>query len=144
MNEEEKFLLIQDLCEKFPYGLKCKSDVKSPIIAYCTLEKICKDVNGGFYIELKDRDFDGNALASTSVNDFSLIKPYLRPMSSMTPEEVQEFNKFYSNWDINKPYTEILVGKDVSWLNSHYLDYRRLIEKNLAVEAPENMYNLNK
>ena len=29
----------------------------------------------------------------------------------------------------------------VDWLNVHYFDYRGLIEKGLAIEAPEGMYD---
>lgn len=65
-------------------------------------------------------------------------KPYLRPLSSMTETEKIEFNEikrynvFYSTKGY---YTEI------DWLNAHGFDYRGLIEKGLAIEAPEGMYN---
>ena len=32
-------------------------------------------------------------------------------------------------------------GEDVDWLNAHHFDYRGLIEKGLALEAPEGMYD---
>jgi hypothetical protein len=30
----------------------------------------------------------------------------------------------------------------IDWLNAHHFDYRGLIEKGLAIEAPEGMYNI--
>jgi len=31
-------------------------------------------------------------------------------------------------------------GVDADWYNAHHFDYRGLIEKGLAIEAPEGMY----
>lgn len=57
-------------------------------------------------------------------------KPYLRPMPSMTEEEEDELNSArMGNY-----------GEDVDWLNAHHFDYRGLIEKGLAIEAPEDVY----
>ena len=56
------------------------------------------------------------------------LKPYLRKMPFMDSEE-------YLDYDCNK-------GPDIDWLNSHHIDYRGLIEKGLAYEAPEGMYNI--
>ena len=58
------------------------------------------------------------------------IKPYLRPMSSMTEEENDEYYKTF-DWD----YT--IKGTPFDWLNAHHFDYRRLIDKGIAIEAPE-------
>lgn len=75
-------------------------------------------------------------------NAFSLsqIKPYLRPMSTITKEEFDELNDtacltLYPN---GKAFPN---GKDYDWLNAHHFDYRGLIEKGLALEAPDGMYN---
>lgn len=59
------------------------------------------------------------------------IKPYLRPMSSMTKEEKKEYNKLLC-WRSPK--------KVFDWLNAHHFDYRGLIKKGLALEAPKEMY----
>jgi hypothetical protein len=76
------------------------------------------------------------------------IKPYLRPMSSMTEEEEKEY-KTISIWgevrESKSHYTDIcptIEGYD--WLNAHHFDYRGLIEKGLALEAPEGMYETEK
>ena len=81
--------------------------------------------------------------------------PYLRPMSSATDEEKLEiYNCLVENevdlFDFKQlRLDEILIAFDsswllVDWLNSNQFDYRGLIEKGLALEAPEVMYNLKK
>jgi hypothetical protein len=74
------------------------------------------------------------------------VKPYLRPMSSMTEEEKEEY-KTISIWgevrESKVHYTDIcptIEGYD--WLNAHHFDYRNLIKKGLALQAPEGMYSL--
>ena len=80
-------------------------------------------------------------------SDIENIKPYLRPMSSMTEEERTEFDtKFHICTKLSehyfayaKPIIEI-YQESIDWLNKHHFDYRGLIEKGLALEAPEGMY----
>ena len=67
---------------------------------------------------------------TTNLYSVEDVKPYLRPMSSMTEEEYQEFG-----YDVLR-YTP----RELDWLNEHHFDYRGLIEKGLAIEAPEGMY----
>ena len=55
---------------------------------------------------------------------------YLRPMSNMTEEESEEFANM-----------EIVGYNNYDWLNKHHFDYRGLIKKGLAIEAPFGMYN---
>lgn len=59
------------------------------------------------------------------------IKLYLRPMSSMTKKEKERY--------------ALLKGtiEGFDYLNSIHIDYRGLISKDLAIEAPEGMYNNN-
>ena len=63
-----------------------------------------------------------------SIDNIFKIKPYLRPLSSMTEEERKYFRKLAFPYDF------------VDALNKHHFDYRNLIEKGLALEAPEDMY----
>jgi hypothetical protein len=139
MTQEEKQLLLVDLCARLPYGVQYKDahgykktlDIWSP----------------EFHTALNTILYDG--------------KPslYLRPMSSMTEEEKKELSKKY-NWRIGNgqiqiryhsqgcwddetecPTEEYIILFD--WLNKHYFDYRGLIEKGLAIEAPNNMYKFD-
>lgn len=82
------------------------------------------------------------------------FKPYLRPMSSMTEEEREELSDYLCekvmsnkigitippNPTQGKGIPFIWMGDCLDWLNAHHFDYRGLIEKGLALEAPEGMY----
>lgn len=114
--------LIKDLCARMPFGVKVAILGSGAM----DLSSISKCDLGWFAI------IDG------APTDFGIdeIKPYLRSMSSMTEEEILEYN--------------IAIDKDieperiVDWYYAHYLDFRGLIPMGLAIEAPEGMYNKNK
>ena len=127
MTQEEKQLLLKDLCGRLPYGVKCRASYsKFPT----TLVDVNADAKVGddfFIVTVK--------LEKTELNSPSLIediRPYLRPMSSMTEEEEDELNSArMGNY-----------GEDVDWLNAHHFDYRGLIPMGLALESLPGMYNL--
>ena len=64
------------------------------------------------------------------------VRPYLRPMSSMTEEEKKEYNAYHSHPDNigDSPWFY------VDWLVDNKFDYRGLIPKGLALVAKEGMY----
>ena len=125
MAQEEKKLLLVDLCARLSYGViaKYKSREKEGNV------KITYG-NIGYVAEL------GNGW-------WKECKPYLRPMSSMTEEEVAEFETI-SEELLEHGTSEEIWDTVIDWLNAHHFDHRHLIEKGLALEAPEGMYNLNK
>jgi hypothetical protein len=122
MIQEEKELLLKDLCEKLPYGVKVQYEDKIFDIDYIS----------PMYEEVKLNIADNYTIGVYE------IKPYLFPLSSMTEEEVDEFTQFdvYGDGEYIIPNYET-----IDWLNAHHFDYRGLIEKGLAIEAPEGMYN---
>lgn len=71
--------------------------------------------------------------------------PYLRPMSSMTEEEYNDFFNYYHNIELEEvkksgDYQKAAYLGDSAkydWLNAHHFDYRYLIEKDLAIEVTE-------
>ena len=85
------------------------------------------------------------------------VRPYLRPMSSMTEEEEKELSKryvysIYGNrihahyhsegyWDDDTELCSDGWDDLFNWLNSHHFDYRGLIPIGLALKAPEDMYS---
>ncbi len=128
MTKEEETLLFKDLCARLPYpGLKVHV------------------VGDWFYDEKAPYDTELGHIFFDMVsgrNPNLVVKPYLRPMSSMTEEELIELNKIdnvrlvYSS----RHSTYYLDAEIVDWLNAHYFDYRGLIPMGLALEAPEGMY----
>ena len=67
---------------------------------------------------------------------FGEVLPYLRPLSSMTEEERLLFYQNTLHYNEETGYSEYTY-KSIDWLNKHMFDYRGLIEKGLALEAPE-------
>lgn len=140
MEQENENLLFRNLSSRFSYGVK---------VAYTTLpDDMPKvwDVIGLPAVGLVDIVVPGKyRFAAVPVEE---IKPYLRPLSSMTEEEEKYV---LDTWGIEKFCNGIDLLWDnylsfgdsadfVDWLNANHFDYRGLIEKGLALEAPEGMY----
>lgn len=112
---------------RIPYGVKC--NINGELCKVIRIDVECQQV----YLK-KDDEHGG----TYSIVRGDIIKPYLRPMSSMTEEEQKEYDVFCC-----KPYLgidETTASNFVDWLNKKMFDYRGLIPRGLAIEAPENMY----
>ena len=128
MTQENKELLLKDLGARLLYH---------PIVHIHDLDVI--DYDNYLYPDYLEK------MMSYSIK----LKPYLRPLSSITPEE-KKYIKYkwgYSDWDtlndfLNYSLIDTCDAESfIDWLNAHHFDYRGLIEKGLALEAPEGMYN---
>lgn len=81
-----------------------------------------------------------------SIDNVDKIKPYLRLLSSITEEELEELNTLtYHNICVqDNALCGYICGIELEdvfdWLNAHHFDYRGLIKMGLALEAPEGMY----
>ena len=155
MTQEEKKLLLIDLCGRQPYR---------PIIHvedYTDDGKLLDmyDWNLLEVVYFQDKlklsiepNWDNYRTVKLGYGNY-IIKPYLRPMSSMTEEEQNEcmnlIDIISSPSSESDKITKIIDCLDeniqlMDWLNSHHFDYRGLIEKGLALEAPKDMYNTKK
>lgn len=131
MTQEEKDLVIKDLSARLLYKVKFSFNLwneekQEEVNAVCTIYS----VNTDGYCE---------ALEESGHIPLDFAKPYLRPMSSMTDEEREEYIQFIG--EINGCAYFIDPISQMDWLNKHHFDYRGLIEMGLAIEAPEGMYN---
>ena len=116
MTQEDKELLLKDLCARLPYHCR-------------VFYEYVDDLDGKTY---------GYSLTLNTwcINEFNankaVIKPYLRPMSSMTEEEIKEYKHLIA-------FSGNPIGSAdfIDWLNSHHFDYRNLIENGLAIEVTE-------
>ena len=143
MDKQNKELLLKDLCARLPYGVMVQVtdeySYKEP------LEILAIDDNKGI-AKLGDNVDD---FYFTHVEKIENIKPYLRPMSSMTQEELNELEDVASLSLYDNEDGEVLNGRtitngaDVDWLNANHFDFRGLILMGLALKAPADMYNLN-
>lgn len=115
MTQEDKELLLKDLCARLPYGVMVRVEVN--------------DV----FITPTDEVATVNTINMLDYPQKFRITPYLRPMSSITEHEKREY------FDVAQVSNHCAA---IDWLNSHHFDYRGLIEKGLALKAPEDMYNI--
>lgn len=144
MTQEEKQLLLKDLCARIPYGLKATT--KSS--CWAGVYDVEGYKNNRIYLDCPVYDEGDDEWLVESV------VPYLRPMSSMTKEERAEMGTAIQK-DRIEPYGEIKnCGEDnlllctirqstnlQDWLNKKMFDYRGLIPMGLALETTEEMYN---
>lgn len=119
MTQEDKELLLKDICARLPYGV---------------------------IIQVKDwTDLDAELkighINRLQINDVEL-KPYLFPMSSMTEEQKVIYGDLcYSIIQSLAKNMQSELNELINWLNAHHFDYRGLIEKGLAIDATNlNVY----
>ena len=141
MTQEDKELLLKDLCARLPY--------LENWVQFEGNDYIVTGYGHGRVSLLP-------SLFSSGVGPCPLIeeiKPYLRPMSNMTEDERNEIDEFFGYHKNTNVYGDIIcrdntfVGIDkisgyLNWLNAHHFDYNGLIEKGLALESPEDMYTM--
>ena len=140
MTQEDRQLLLKDLCERVPYGVKINENTQGDFtVIGLTTERVFTTCE-----------------TEGCHNDFPIecVKPYLFPLSSMTEEqlyEIKEITEFKYNhntlelvkwtethttlefWLEEVPQYSVIEVFD--WLNKHHFDYRGLIEKGLAIDA---------
>lgn len=118
MKQEEKELLLKDLCCRLPYGIKMNhiaDNEHSPK----TLIGIDKDM-----ITLA-------GLGGYECVDVEHYKPYLIPLSSMTGKHRAEL--FNIRIPIEDNFQDTLC--EIDFYHRYHFDYRGLIEKGLAIDA---------
>lgn len=141
MTQEQKDLLLKDLCSRLPYGVKVQDE----------LGRIHKLVLGNSDLgRLYYNDF-----STYSENKLSL--PCLFPLSSMTEEQkydfycrfiendcdFDDFKEFYLD---NGMWHKLLTSLDdieaiIDWFHKNHFDYRGLIPLNLAIDTTgKNIY----
>lgn len=123
MTQENKELLLKDLCARLPYRVK--------------IELTWWVMGEGTYINTTLEPDHIEQLLNDKDGDTE-IKPYLRPMSSMTVEEFKEWLGYCkADYDCEfKPEPTFNFESchlSINWLNAHHFDYRGLIEKGLAI-----------
>lgn len=144
MTQEEKQLLLKDLCARLTYRI-----IVNFTLGDISFNERVSSVNvdeNNVYVYAK-YGFLKFPLEGDQEIGLSQVKPYLRSLSSLTKNEKHELLKFggvcYDHNDevIGVGCTEFSNNAKVQdWLNAHHLDYRGLIPMGLALEAPEGMY----
>ena len=149
MTKKDKELLLKDLSIRLPYGVICKGTYTEEAdysYSHRHLEKITGQIEGIDHI-----GFDDGEVYVTIEGiqcELSDVKIYLRPLSSMTKEERRELLKLGAlQYDSKESLIDVsCLGFErhievYEWLYKHHFDLRNLIEKGLALRAPEGMYD---
>ena len=130
MTQEQKELLLKDLCGRLPYGVKAEitrinwNSYKEEVVI-----KNIKSVLPSIY-----------AVSTTNMTySIKYVKPYLFPLSSMTEEQQREYHELIGGMF----GTSALINFEVltDFFNKNHLDYRGLIPMGLAINATDkNIY----
>lgn len=141
MNKEDKKLLLEDLCARQIHNVKCRvkysfnNETTDGMDVWTEEDDTIKMINP---------EYEEAFISYISEwVDIENVKPYLRPMESMTKDEKEEYDDLLMSVDDgceNTDYMPHSCMKYIDWLNEHHFDYRGLIQMGLALEAPEGMY----
>lgn len=127
MTQEQKELLLKDICARLPYGVKVQTTYINPR----TKER--KDIG---------TDVLSTVEISMLIDGYEEHKPYLFPLESMTEEQKIIYGDLcYAiihslAWD-----TQAALNELVDWLNENHFDYNNLIPMGLANDCTNlNIY----
>ena len=127
MTQEDKELLLKDLGGRLPYGVK--------------ILDISANVAGKLFLISTTDTVQYETADDSGIQTLYNIKPYLRPMSSMTEDEQRTLDSMCNGVEMVSRLSGLkMFDKAFNWLDENHFDYRGLIEKGLALEAPEGMY----
>ena len=118
MIQEEKDLVLKDLCARLPYGVKVR-----------------------FYDHLVE-EYEIIPLTAKLLEytvQIGEIPPYLFPLSSMTDKQRKELDDTLVNLNLkalsDEINSEVIATYEVDFYNKNHFDYRGLIPKGLALDA---------
>ena len=141
MTQEQKELLLKDLCARLPYGVVVHADDVD-----IKLDRNHRGL-GVLYYEHYSEEAKKNC--GYNEEDFSIIisgcfyghdiKPYLFPLSSMTDEQKKELDDTLVDLNLkalsDKISSEVVSTYEIDFYNKNHLDYRGLIPMGLATDA---------
>ena len=127
MTQEDKELLLQNLCARLPYGIKVNNEIQGDFKIYGICENFVFGRNEVCHIDF----------------DIEKIKPYLFPLSSMNDEQKKEYNRWkhdvpvchYEYGDVVEEVELFDSPESFEYLIENHFDYHGLIEKGLAIDA---------
>lgn len=129
MKQEDKDLLLKDLCARLPYGVNVEYTFKVTVIATNTEEIMTRalylySINTLDDMTVSGIDDDGDE----NICFVEEVKPYLFPLSSMTEKQRDIIDSIASN-------SNTVLSDVFDFYNKNHFDYRGLIEKGLAIDA---------
>ena len=138
MTQEDKELLLKDLCARLPYGVKV--DIPDLFVSTKNNIEVLNEIFCGD---------DGEFRCNGSGMLIKHVKPYLFPLSSMPEEQLYNNPIGFSQMltiKADRDWENITINrrayyKLVDWFNKNHFDYRGLIPMGLANNATgKNIY----
>jgi len=143
MKQEDKELLLKDLCSRLPYGVKvCTTDNDGSlknvwdVLWYNTFTEDIKLIHS-----VED---------ASKLDDICEVKPYLFPLSSISYKQFKSIERYLKHCEYQYAHSadifEFISIKTyplevIDYFNKHHIDYRGLIERGLAIDASNlNIY----
>lgn len=137
MTQNEKDLLLKDLCARLPYEVKF--NFNGNVYTLSGIDECVDDIWNWV-----------KCLCSKRISpiDIKYCKPYLFPLSSMTKEQKNQLKEIWDT-DMNKALDYTISGEEelsdlhqffaakkvIDWFNKNHFDFNGLIEKGLAIDA---------
>ena len=120
MTQEDKDLVLKDLCARLPYGVWAEA-------------KLITSASSTSWL------VDALLIHSFKRERFDIYKPYLFPLSSMTEEQERELEKldpeFYTVINNDGSIECTMNNKTFDWFHKNHFDWRGLIPMGLANDA---------
>ena len=127
MKQEDKELLLRDLCGRLPYGVKVKFGDSKP-----ALLTVIEHDEFGWRIGSED-EFGG------MISIIDNVKPYLFPLSNMSEDLKNELYTNLTELELKAINDEIehsaVSAFEIDFYHKHHIDYRGLIPMGLANDA---------
>ena len=140
MKQENKEILLKDICARLPYRLKCSFGVDDAIY----------EITGINPSACGASEIQATHVKSSINGDFKLnsCKPYLFPLSSMSEEQKREYSRRQHDIELVDELGCIVkeVGlfdspESFEYLIENHFDYRGLIPMGIALDATgKNIY----
>lgn len=147
MTQDEKDLLIKDLCARLPYGVKVNApfttnkeesakgykinSIHFGVVEWTPILFGEKKRRNSIIIEAFSEKYNQYCSIDIELNNgIEEVKPYLFPMSGMTEEQNHEYLKTCKGGNNYYP-----TSNTFDWCCKNHFDYRGLIPKGLAKDA---------
>lgn len=156
MKQEDKILLVKDLCSRLPYGVRVchmTSEFSGVLHNISVLHMYEGNSDSDKYDSIVDYVADIDFFGDGYPYEVEEFKPYLFPLSSISSEQLKEVSEIlgkevevFDNYlnivdHTRNTFSYLELDALFDWFNKNHFDYRNLIEKGLAIDCTNiNIY----